>query len=50
MTVNVIISQIMNEMWRMYTLNRCRDKGNNNINIFCLRARTYYDVGEKSLG
>jgi len=32
-------------MWRMYTLNRCRDKGNNNItyiHIFCPRARSYY--------
>jgi len=33
----------------MYTLNKCRDKGNNNINTFGLRARPYYSVGEKSL-
>jgi len=34
----------------VYFEDRHRDKGNNNINTFCPRARPYYDVSEKSLG
>lgn len=34
----------------VYFEDRRRDKGNNNINTFCPRARPYYDVSEKSLG
>lgn len=34
----------------VYYEDRRRDKGNNNINTFCSRARPYYDVNKKSLG
>lgn len=34
----------------VYFEDRRRDKGNNNINTFCPRARPYYNVSEKSLG
>lgn len=34
----------------VYFEDRHRDKGNNNINTYCPRARPYYDISEKSLG
>lgn len=34
----------------VYFEDRRRDKGNNNINTFCPRARPYYNVNKKSLG
>lgn len=34
----------------VYFEDKRRDKGNNNINTFCPRARPYYDVNKKSLG
>jgi len=38
------------KMENVYFENRRRNKGNNNINTFCPRARPYYDVCDKSLG